>query len=180
MKYKQLYRKLNESKESFISFGKVVHYQDGKLTIDGDIISEEFGSLEEAKEYCKSLYISHKLEEDIKVETYEELEENRIAKIISEHHNIKVTDTLIESYLELASSKLFTVDPVVSDIRKLNKLDQILEGKFDYRLSDGSTIIISEVAQENLNNLLKDQKDIIEYMRESKENFLHVLELIEE
>ncbi len=180
MNFKQLYRKLNETKESFISYGRIAHFQEGKLILDGVEIEEEFSSLEEAKEYCKSTYISEKLEEDIKSETYEELEENRIAKIISEHYNIKVTDTLIESYVELASSKLFTVDPVVSDIRKLNKLDHILEGKLDYRLADGSTMIVSEALQENLNNLLKDQKEIIEYMRESKENFLHVLELIEE
>lgn len=180
MNFKQLYQKIGESKETFISYGRVAHFQDSKLTLNGVIVGEKFDSLEEAKEYCKASYISEKLEQDIKSETYEELEENRIAKIINEHHNIKVTDTLIESYIELASSKLFTVDPVVSDIRKLNKLDHILEGKLDYRLSDGTTIIISEALQENLNNLLKDQKEIIEYMRESKENFMHVLELIEE
>ena len=180
MKYKQLYKRLNEQKETFISFGKVVHYLNGKITVDNAEVNETFASLEEAKEYCKNNHISQKLEETILEETYEEINETTIAKIIHEHHNVKVTDTLIESYLELASSKLFTIDPVVSDIRKLNKLDQILEGKFDYKLSDGSTIIISETAQQNLNNLLKHQKEIIEYMRESKENFLHVLELIEE
>ena len=180
MYYKQLYRSLNEGKETFTTFGRIAHYKDGELFIDNDKIEESFESLEEAKEYCKQLYLSEKIEQDIKIETYEELQADTIAHIISEYHDTKITDTLIESYLELASSKLFTVDPVVCDIKKLNTLDQILEGKLDYKLSDGSIVVISESTQHALNEILKDQKEIIEYMRESKDNFLHVLELIEE
>ena len=103
-----------------------------------------------------------------------------IASIIKEYHEIKVTDTLIESYIELASSKIFTIDPVVQDIRKLNKLDVVVENKLHYQLNDGSVVAINEATQSLLTNLLQDQKEIIEYMRESKDNFLHVLERIEE
>ena len=123
---------------------------------------------------------SSDLAETIVKNTYQELSENTVASIIKEHHNIKVTDTLIESYLELASSNTFTVDPVVQKIRSLNKLDRIVEGKLHYVLADNSTVAINEETQDRLNKLLGNQKEIIEYMRESKEHFFHVLELIEE
>ena len=64
------------------------------------------------------------LDEIIK-ESYQDIEDGRIATIIKEHHEIKVTNTLIESYKELAASRIFTVDPIVQEIRKLNKLDSI-------------------------------------------------------
>jgi hypothetical protein len=75
---------------------------------------------------------------------------------------------------------MFSVDPVVQDIRSLNKLDRLVEGKLHYVLKDESIVAISEHTQSRLNNLLQNQTEIIEYMRESKENFFHVLEQIEE
>lgn len=119
------------------------------------------------------------LDEIIK-ESYEDIEDGRIATIIREHHEIKVTNTLIESYRELAASKIFTVDPIVQEIRKLNKLDSIIENKIHYTLSDGSVVGINEDTQETLNNLLRNDKEIVEYMRESKSNFFYVLKKIKE
>ena len=80
----------------------------------------------------------------------------------------------------LFRSNIFTVDPVVYKIRQLNRLDRIVENKLHYVLNDESIIAINEETQERLNNLLANQKEIIEYMRESSSNFLHVLEQIEE
>lgn len=120
------------------------------------------------------------LVEEVTKEIYEEIPNNKIAEIIKEYHNVKVTDTLIESYIELASSNIFSVDPVICELRKINKLDTLVEGKLNYTLDDGSVIAINEATQEYLNKLLQNQNEIIEYMRESKENFLKVLEQIGE
>lgn len=119
------------------------------------------------------------LDEIIK-ESYEDIEDGRIATIIREHHDIKVTNTLIESYRELAASKIFTVDPIVQEIRKLNKLDSIIENKIHYTLNDNSVVAINEGTQEVLNKLLSKDKQVIEYMRESKSNFFYVLKKIKE
>ncbi len=151
---------------------------DDKVFING--VETEFKSLEEARKYIKDDYISHQLEEEVSKELYEELSYNTIATIIKEYHDIKVTDKLIETYLQLASSNMFSVDPVVHKIRSLNKLDRIVENKLHYVLADNSIVAINEVTQDRLNTLLANQTDIIEYMRESKENFFHVLEQIEE
>jgi hypothetical protein len=119
------------------------------------------------------------LVEEVTKEIYEEIPNNKIVQIIKEHHNVKVTDTLIETYIELASSNIFSVDPVICELRKINKLDTLVEGKLNYTLNDGNVIAINESTQDYLNNLLCNQTEIIEYMRESKENFLFVLSKLE-
>lgn len=165
--------------ESIHSYGHLIQRTaDDKILIDNN--ETEFETLEEARLHIVEKNYSDNLEEEITKELYEDITAARIANIIKEHHDIKVTDTLIESYIDLASSKIFTIDPVVQEIRALNKLDKIVEGKLHYELNDGSVVAINEQTQEVLNNLLHNQKEIIEYMRESKENFLHVLEIIEE
>ena len=120
------------------------------------------------------------LVEEVTKEIYEEIPNNKIAEIIKEYHDVKVTDTLIETYIELASSNIFSVDPVICELRKINKLDTLVEGKLNYTLDDGSVIAINEATQEYLNKLLQNQNEIIEHMRESKENFLSVLKQIGE
>jgi len=120
------------------------------------------------------------LEEQAKKELYEELSDNTIANIIKEYHNIKVTDTLVESYKQLASSTIFSVDPVVHNIRALNKLDRLIEGKMHYVLNDDTIVAIDESTQDLLNNILQNHLDVVEYMRESKEHFMHVLTKLEE
>ena len=165
-------------KES-VSYGRnIILTVEGKVFVD--FKETEFKSLEEAKEYTKRDYISHRLEEEVSKDSYEDLSEVTIANIIKEHHNVKVTDTLIENYLQLASSNMFSVDPVVQKIRSLNKLDRLIEGKLNYSLNDGSVVAINEATQERLNNLLQNHVEIIEYMRESKDNFFHVIRKLEE
>lgn len=123
--------------------------------------------------------ISSVMEEVVK-EAYEEIPVTKVAEIIKEHHDVKVTDTLIETYVELASSNIFSVDPVICELRKYNKLDRLVEGKLNYTLDDGNVIAINEATQNYLNKLLQNQTEIIEYMRESKNNFMYVLSKIEE
>ena len=181
MRYTQFTKSLKRSDvvESIRSYLQLIERtEDDKILING--IETKFTSLEEAREYIKQDYISHQLEEEVSKELYEELSEHTVANIIKEYHDIKVTDTLIETYLQLAASHMFSVDPVVHEIRKLNKLDRLVENKLHYVLEDDSIVAIDLRTQEHLNNLLQKQTEIIEYMRESKENFFHVLKQIEE
>lgn len=152
--------------------------EDNKVFI-GDI-ETEFKTLDEARSYLRQQNKLQYIEQEVSKNIYEEVLENKIAAIIKEEHNIKVTDNILEHYIELASSKVFTVDPTVQSIRKLNKHDCIFENKIDYVLGDGSKVVIDKDTQEYLNNILKDQKEILDYMRESKENFLHVVDLLTE
>jgi len=165
--------------ESIRSYLQLIEkLEDGKVYING--IETKFDSLEEARQYVKQDYISHQLEEQVSKDLYEEISDSKVASIIREYYEIKVTDTLIESYIKLASSNIFTIDPVVQRIRQLNRLDTIVEGKIHYVLEDDSIIAITEETQDRLNKLSSNQTEIIEYMRESSSNFLHVLEQLEE
>jgi len=165
--------------ESIRSYGSLIEKTtEGTVLIDNE--ETKFKEIEEARTFVKNKQYSENLEKEVTQEIYEEISDSRIATIIKEHYDIKVTEQLIESYVELASSKLFTVDPVVQKIRSLNKLDSIIESKLDYTLADGTIVAINKETQQELNKLLNNQKEIVEYMRESKENFFHVLEQIEE
>jgi len=179
MYYGGFLKALNGTTARVHSYGHIIEQtSNGKILIDGEKTS--FTDLEEARQYVKAKQYNKTIEEQVKTELYEDIPDNKIANIIKEHHDIKVTDTLIESYIELASSKLFTVDPVVLEIRNLNKLDKLIEGKIDYKLTDGTIIAINESTQDKLTELFKEEQEIIEHMRESKENFIDVLKQIGE
>ena len=181
MFYSKFIKSLNRPDvvESIRSYAQLIEKtEEDKILING--IETEYTSIEEARQYIKQEYIAKQLEEEISTELYEDISENKVASIIKEYHDVKVTDTLIENYIQLASSRIFSVDPVVQEIRKLNKLDNLIEGKLYYVLEDESIVAIDEETQEQLNNLLQNQTDIIKYMRESKEKFMYVVEKLEE
>lgn len=181
MIYSKFIKSLNRPDvvESIRSYQHLIEKtQDAKILINRQ--ETEFTSIEEARQYVRQEYISKKLEEQISTELYEDISENKVANIIKEYHDVKVTDTLIENYIQLASSRIFSIDPVVQEIRKLNKLDNLVEGKLHYVLDDESIVAIDESTQEQLNNLLQDQQDVIQYMRESKDHFMYVVEKLEE
>ena len=79
---------------------------------------------------------------------------------------------IVESYLDLASSNLFTIDPVLLEIKQRSSS---LSGKIEHKLSDGSVVAINEETQNLLNTLLEDKYQIVEYMRESKQNFMRII-----
>lgn len=145
-------------------------------TVNDDILvnykQTEFTSIEEAKQHIQEM----QLQEEVIQEIYDNIDHNVVATLIREgHHNIKVTDTLIKSYIDLAAAKLFSVDPVIQNIRSLNVIESLIENKIDYKLDDGSIVAIDEDTQDLLNALLIDKQDIVEHMRANKENFLQVV-----
>ena len=154
-------------------------------TVDGRVFVDrqqtEFTSLEEATTHIRHQKLTEDLEQEIQQEQYSQISNNKIVDIIKQYHkDVRVTDTLIESYVELASSKIFTTDPVATEIRNLNKLDRLLETHVDFVLDDGSVIVISEQAHQVINNVFGHHLDVVEYMRSSKENFLAVLNQLED
>lgn len=147
-------------------------YKDYNARVDNQLINSDSSSLEEAIYYVKS-YIDTK----IILEDNNTIPEEKIVDLIQKHHNIKITDTLVESYKQLASSNIFSIDPVLIEIRQKTSN---LPGKLEYSLNDGTTVAINEDTQRLLNTLLEDKYQIVEYMRESKENFMHVIRELED
>ena len=169
----KLKAKLSESSgilDSFIYQDKrVVITKDFKISVNEETVDVEVEDLEEARDYVKSYINNSIILEDIDTVIPEE----KIVNLVSKYHSsVKITDTIVESYLELASSNLFTVDPVLLEIKQRSSS---LPGKIEHRLNDGSVVAIDEETQRILNTLLDDKYQIVEYMRESKENFMRII-----
>jgi len=148
----------------------VVIFKDLTIYVNEELIKSSVKTLEEASSYIKRYIDNSKILE--KVDTF--IPEEKIANLIRKYHDIeKITDTLVESYIELASSNIFSIDPVITDIKQNTSSN--FANKLEYNLDDGSIVAIDEDTQYILNTLLKDKYQIIEYMRESKENFMHVI-----
>lgn len=158
-------------------------YQGDRVAIDNDLsvyVNDKkttlvLKSLEEAREDIVSYIKNSKLIEDID----NTIPEEKIATLIRKYHEVnKITDTLVESYIELASSNIFTIDPVITEIKRQTASN--FNNKLEYTLNDGSIVAIDEDTQNDLNMLLKNKYEIIDYMRESKDNFMHVIRTLKE
>jgi hypothetical protein len=180
MNYSRFSSNLNKTltgidiQESIYIFGHTI-----QRTIDGKVL------INNKETYCKDLseakrYIIQQINVDvIKQEILDEVySDNRlkIANIINEEHNIKVTDNIINQYIKLASNKTFTTDSVVHQIREMNKFESSIGEKLQYVLEDNTIIAIDTETQNTLNSILKP--DVIDYMRESSNNFLKILNVI--
>lgn len=154
-------------------------YQEDNVRITKDLevyVNEEFIGeftvLEEARKYARSYINNIKLVEDID----SNIPEEKIVTLIKKYHNIdKITSTIVESYKDLASSNLFTLDPVIAELNQTN-----IAGKYTYTLEDDSVVAISEETYKMLSNLLEDKYQIIDFMRQNKENFMHVVRTLKE
>jgi hypothetical protein len=181
MFYSEFSKKLNEEKgvnRTLRCYGHLIEADEyGLIYVDGD--ETLFETLEEARQSILRDIEAKKLAEEVAKDTYEEITENTIASIIRSYSDEKITDTLIENYINLASSNVFTVDPIVCELRSLNKIDQLIEGKMHFVLDDGSKVALEESTIGNINRLLEGQEEIIAYMKESSENFIHVVSLLE-
>lgn len=102
----------------------------------------------------------------------------KIANLIKEEHDIKVTNNIVEQYIELAINKTFSIDPVIHQIREMNNFDSPIDGKIHYILEDGSKIAINYETQGTINTILSNNLKAVEFMRESSENFLKILSVI--
>ena len=152
----------------------IIETVDNKVLIDG--VLTDYTNLEEARSSIKNNQLQEHLTIQIRQQLYEEIPYAIIAETINKYHDVRVTDTLIESYIELASSKIFSLDPAIIEIKQMNAIDCVLEDHFDFILNDGSKILISKQILESINNTFGTHTDVIEYMKESKENFFYVIE----
>lgn len=117
----------------------------------------------------------------IREDLYELIPESTVVSIIRKHHpNTKITNTLIERYQADAKNQTLTPDKVVLELRKLNPADAVFESHVEYRLDDGKVVVISEEMDGRLNKILGEHPIILGYMKESVENFMDVVNELED
>jgi hypothetical protein len=155
----------------------IVCNEENQWFCGGVLLDQEFSSLEEVKRYID-------IQEDaslIRTQIYENVSDTTVATIIKKHSDTRVTNQLVETYIQAASSKSFTVDPIILEMRMSNKLDSIIEGKIVFKLNDGKQVALSEDTVAKITTLLNkssDKDEIVEHMRQSQDNFLSVLKFI--
>lgn len=127
----------------------------------------------------------NKLNSDLEfaiTEVYQSIPYGKIASIISEYHDTKISDTLIENYLQQATSRKLSFDPVVLEIRKLNKFDNtVFEGNLEFVLNDGSTVVMSHASYKELNEALEtlgQNDEVVNFILDSKDNLMKVFEVL--
>lgn len=154
---------------------QIIENTKGVYFVDGLKLDSNLKSLEEVKEYIEIQEIADKTKDKL----YEDISDTKIAGIIKKHHEeLKITTKLIETYMGMASSKAFSLDPVILEMRKTYKNANIFESKLDFKLEDGKQVAISEQTLKKIENLLNnssDKQEIIDYMRENTQNFLFVV-----
>lgn len=166
--FKQLRSKLNESLGIAERFkyldNEIVITEDLNCVINGIKSLIHFESVEAAREYAIKQIDSADLTEVFIVN------ESKIAELLKKHDLVeKVTDTHIKSYVSFLENKTFTLDPVILEIKK-NTSE--LSNKYEFILDDDTRVAIDE---ETINRLREDKYMMVEYMRESKENFLQII-----
>lgn len=178
MTFNEFYRKINSTVHQQSIYGWTPFYETQLFWCeDGSVLtnnSMKFQSIQEAKDY----FISQQIINDIKNNTNTNITAGIVAGIIKDHYNIKVTDTLVESYSELVQSKIFTADPVAFDLKKKLTMG-LIEGRYDYKLDDGSIVTITEATQTKINNIFGSHPNIVNFMRSSVDNFLTVVAQLE-
>ena len=154
----------------------MIQEDNGSFYIDGT--ETYFKTLAEVKSFLKNKELVKNIKLDIIKETYRD-NKNKFIEFIKEEHNIRVTNSIIDQYINLAEAKVFSIDPVVLKIRTFNTFDTMVENKIDYILDDQSNIAISYETQNKLNTILENNQEALEFMRTSSTNFLKILKVIE-
>lgn len=154
--------------DSFIYRGAHVRVSESlEVTIDNEVIGT-YADLKEARSQAEMRISSNQLVED-----HSSVSDEKLVSIISTVHDVKITDTMLESYRRQLTSGEFSIDPVITEVRR--RMSSSFADKTEYTLDDGSIVAVSESTQSMLTSLLEDKYSIVKYMRVSKDNFMHVV-----
>jgi hypothetical protein len=154
--------------DSFIYRGSHVRVSNAlDVTIDNELIGT-YADLKEARSQAEMSIASNQLLED-----HYTVSDEKLVSIISSTLDVKITDTMLESYKRQLNTREFSLDPVITEVRR--RMSSNFADKTEYTLDDGNTVAISEQTQSMLTTLLEDKYSIVKYMRVSKENFMHVV-----
>ena len=107
------------------------------------------------------------------IEDHTAVTDEKLVSIISQVHDVKITDTMLESYRRQLASGEYSIDPVITEVRR--RMSSNFADKTEYTLDDGSVVAVSEATQSMLSSLLEDKYSIVKYMRVSRDNFMHVV-----
>lgn len=162
---------------TFISYGKVAHYNNKTLVVGGEVVGNFIG-LKEAKEYCEALHMSGLLAEELSSKDKIELTEEKIAFTLSEQSEVRVTETMVKSFKELAETHQFAPFNSLLVLREQARDLSQFPGKVEYVMGDNSKVLLDIETNLRLNKImdLRESKDLISFMTQSSTNFVMCVE----
>ena len=118
---------------------------------------------------------------EIREDLYRLIPESVVIELIRKHHpDARITNTMLEHYYGESQAQNLTTDKTTLEIRRLNPADAVFESHTEYRLNNGDCVVISEQTGKRLNKLLGENPIILDYMKESAETFMDVVNELEE
>jgi hypothetical protein len=184
MEFKQFQHNITSSRNGYNVKGQI-HFGDVLVseTVEGIILIDnqktDFNSLVEAMDSLKAHKLQRDIEDSIQSELYEDLTQGEVAQLIREHHDVRVTEAVIEDYILKASTKHFSIDPVLVELRDYNIFSKEVNPKIDFILIDGSKVAIEEETYAKVQSVLSGKPEAVAFMRESLDNFLDVINVLE-
>lgn len=162
---------------SFISYGKVAHFKNKTLVLDGEVVGN-FVGLKEAKEYCEALHMSEILAEELSSKDKIALTEEKIAFTLAEQSEVRVTETMVHSFKELVESRRFAPYNSLLALREQARDLSQFPGKIEYIMQDESRVLLDIETNLKLNKImdLRESKDLISFMTQSSANFVMCVE----
>jgi preprotein translocase subunit SecA len=165
---------------TFVSFGKVAHFYNDTLVVDGETVGE-FKGLKEAKEFLEGIEMSAAIAADIQFDrSQRQLTEEQVAIALYESGEKRVTESLVAGYKALIETKRFFPHEVVLQLRERNEM---FPSKVDYVMKDGSTVLLDIETNMLLNTIvdIKESSDLLRYMTKDANTFIKcVQDLLED
>lgn len=155
----------------------IIHHSGREYLFENNILSYSgftlgaFQTKEDAIFYLESGILSESF--------YKKFNTDLIALALYESGETRVTETLIENIKILLEKKLFYPSDVILELR-LKYDNRLIEGKVEYRLLDGSKVLLSVETNKLINKFIDVNKNqnIVNYMNTSSKNFYSVIEPI--
>lgn len=162
---------------SFISYGKVAHFINKTLMLDGEVVGN-FVSIKEAKEYCEALHMSEVLAEELSNKDKPMLTEEKIAFTLTEQSEVRVTETMVSVFRELVETRQFAPFNSLVVLREHARDLSQFPGKIEYVMQDESKVLLDIETNLRLNKImdLRESKDLLSFMTQNSTNFVMCVE----
>lgn len=169
MNYLQFQKNLNSTmfdiaiKKQYQIGTHIVKETEDKFLLD----FQEFNTIQETLEY-----INNKKFSNVLLDSIEPISNKTLYSLLKEHYpQNKITNNTINSLRNLIENKTFSFNTILESIRNHPNFSD----KIYFILEDQSKVCINKNTYQKLNEIFKDQIEIEQYMKESKENFIRVI-----
>ncbi len=153
----------------------VVTITNSKMVVGGKYICD-VESVEEAKQIAECIRTSAEVNRELS-ESVRHVSDSDIIVALKENESYRITERTVELFKEAIEQKLFVPSNAMLELREsVGGLPY--HTKIDYKLSDGSVVLLDTETNRLLNSLIdvREHYELIQYMVSNSTNFVSVVE----